>query len=67
MPGLYMRQVDEALSLLLGEPAGAPDGQGRFLAGSVNARVVERLREIAEMGMEDDSGKPKEPQIGLQE
>ncbi|WP_349571576.1 Lon protease family protein [Azotobacter salinestris] len=62
-----VRQVDEALSLLLGEPAGAADGQGRFPVGSVNARVVERLREIAEMGMEEDSGKPKEPQIGLQE
>ena len=62
-----VRQVDEALSLLLGEPAGTPDAEGRFPAGSVNARVVERLREIAEMGMEEDPGKAKEPQIGLQE
>ncbi|AJE20438.1 ATP-binding protein [Azotobacter chroococcum] len=62
-----VRQVDEALSLLLGEPAGAADEQGCFPTGSVNARVVERLREIAEMGMEEDSGKPKEPQIGVQE
>ena len=50
-----VRHVDEALSLLLGEPAGSPDEQGRFPTGSVNARVVQRLREIAEMGMEDDS------------
>jgi len=62
-----VRQVDEALSLLLGEPAGTPDAESRFPAGSVNARVVERLREIAEMGMEEDPGKAKEPQIGLQE
>lgn len=62
-----VRQVDEALSLLLGEPAGAPDEQGRFPAGSVNARVVERLREIAEMGMEEDESKLKSPQITLKE
>ncbi len=50
-----VRHVDEALSLLLGEPAGSPDERGRFPAGSVNARVVQRLREIAEMDMEEDS------------
>jgi predicted ATP-dependent protease len=49
-----VRHVDEALSLLLGEPAGSPDERGRFPAGSVNARVVQRLREIAEMGMEEE-------------
>ena len=49
--------MDEALGLLIGEPAGALDDQGRFAEGSVNARVVERLRQIAEMGM-DDEDKP---------
>jgi predicted ATP-dependent protease len=49
-----VRHVDEALSLLVGHTAGAVDAHGRFPEGSVNARVVERLREIAEMGMEDD-------------
>ncbi|MGA4632619.1 Lon protease family protein [Pseudomonas solani] len=49
-----VRQADEALSLLVGEAAGSPDDKGRFPKGSVNARVVERLREIAEMGMEDE-------------
>lgn len=49
-----VRQVDEALSLLVGEDAGSPNEQGQFPAGSVNARVVERLRDIAAMGMEDD-------------
>ncbi|AMA44723.1 Lon protease family protein [Pseudomonas monteilii] len=47
-------QADEALSLLVGEPAGAPDEQGEFPEGSINARVVERLRVIAEMVSEED-------------
>lgn len=49
-----VRHVDEALSLLVGEPAGAPDERGVFPAGSVNARVVERLREIAEVEVEEE-------------
>ena len=49
-----VRQADEALSLLVGEPAGEPDENGAFPEGSVNARVVERLRVIAEMISEDD-------------
>lgn len=49
-----VRQVDEALSLLVGADAGSPNAEGQFPAGSVNARVVERLRDIAAMGMEDD-------------
>lgn len=62
-----VRQVDEALGLLLGEPAGTPDGEGRFPAGSVNARVVERLREIAEMGVEEDEARQKAPHINVKE
>lgn len=54
-----VRHVDEALSLLVGEPAGHPDEKGRFPKGSVNARVVERLRDIAEIGLEEES-KPVE-------
>ena len=49
-----VRQVDEALSLLVGADAGTPNAEGQFPAGSVNARVVERLRDIAAMGMDDD-------------
>ncbi|MNG39470.1 hypothetical protein D3C84_1275720 [compost metagenome] len=49
-----MRQADEALSLLVGEPAGEPDADGQFPEGSVNARVVERLRVIAEMVSEEE-------------
>ncbi|HBX56857.1 MAG TPA: ATP-dependent protease, partial [Pseudomonas sp.] len=58
-----VRHVDEALSLLVGEDAGTPNAEGQFPLGSVNARVVERLREIAEIGMgEDDKDhvKPEE-------
>ncbi|MEX5587576.1 MULTISPECIES: Lon protease family protein [Pseudomonas] len=47
-------QADEALSLLVGEEAGTPDDKGEFPEGSVNARVVERLSEIAEMISEED-------------
>jgi predicted ATP-dependent protease len=57
-----VRHVDEALGLLLGEPAGAPDAKGQFPKGSVNSRVVERLRSIAEMGLEEDE-KDKEPKL----
>ncbi|TWI54309.1 putative ATP-dependent protease [Pseudomonas duriflava] len=49
-----VRQADEALSLLVGEPAGSPDAHGNFPAGSVNARVVERLKDIAELELEDE-------------
>src|SRR5690606_18339587 len=49
-----VRHVDEALSLLVGEAVGAADEKGCFPKGSVNARVVERLRDIAEMGLEED-------------
>ncbi|WP_339413525.1 Lon protease family protein [Pseudomonas sp. EA_35y_Pfl2_R5] len=65
-----VRQVDEALSLLVGADAGSPNEQGQFPAGSVNARVVERLRDIAAMGMEDDDkeeSKKEEPAAAAKE
>ncbi|WXL25118.1 AAA family ATPase [Ectopseudomonas mendocina] len=49
-----VRHVDEALSLLVGQDAGTPNEAGQFPAGSVNARVVERLRDIAAMGLEEE-------------
>ncbi|TDJ74204.1 ATP-binding protein [Pseudomonas putida] len=49
-----VKQADEALSLLVGEEAGVLDDKGQFAEGSVNARVVERLREIAEMISEEE-------------
>jgi predicted ATP-dependent protease len=65
-----VRQVDEALSLLVGVDAGSPNAEGKFPAGSVNARVVERLRDIAAMGMGDDDkdeAKSEEPVAVIKE
>jgi predicted ATP-dependent protease len=65
-----VRQVDEALSLLVGVDAGSPNADGQFPAGSVNARVVERLRDIAAMGMADDDkdeAKSEEPAAVIKE
>ncbi|EST16917.1 hypothetical protein EDP1_2785 [Pseudomonas putida S610] len=56
-------QADEALSLLVGEEAGVPDDKGQFTEGSVNARVVERLREIAEMISEEDIEKAEKERL----
>ncbi len=39
--------VDEAVTLLTGRDAGVADDDGRFPAGSVNARVAERLTAFA--------------------
>ncbi|MBL6750253.1 MAG: AAA family ATPase [Nevskia sp.] len=42
-------QIDEALQILSGVPAGAADGQGGYPQGSVNARVLERLAHWAKL------------------
>jgi predicted ATP-dependent protease len=41
--------VDEAIALLTGVEAGAPDEAGRMAAGSVNGRAAARLAELARM------------------
>lgn len=40
--------IDEGIELLTGVPAGARMDNGRFPEGSVNARVEQRLRELAD-------------------
>jgi len=40
--------VDDVMEVLTGLPAGAPGPDGLFPAGSVNARVAERLAALAE-------------------
>jgi predicted ATP-dependent protease len=40
--------VDDALTLLMGSPAGVRDGSGRYPEGSINASVDARLRRFAE-------------------
>lgn len=52
--------VDQALSVLAGENAGEPDGQGRFPAGSINDRVVQRLKQINQRNNQDDREEPSE-------
>jgi predicted ATP-dependent protease len=47
--------LDEALERLTGTPAGALDAQGRFPPNSFNARVRERLIELARLGAERPS------------
>ncbi len=55
--------ADQALSLLAGEAAGEADEQGNFPEGNLNARVVARLREIAEQGLDDDNDKAEEAPV----
>jgi len=44
--------IDEGISLLTGVPAGEPDANGDYPPGSVNRRVVERLRMLNEKARE---------------
>ena len=41
--------VDQALSLLTGLPAGLPDADGRYPAGTINERISERLWELFQL------------------
>ncbi|TDO13975.1 MULTISPECIES: Lon protease family protein [Halomonas] len=52
-------RVDEALELLTGLPIGAPDEQGRFPEGSLDAHVTERLthfREVVKHARQEERG-----------
>ncbi|MFT6431937.1 MAG: putative ATP-dependent protease [Halopseudomonas sp.] len=49
-----VRQVDQAMGLLAGEETGAADKDGHFPEGTINARVVGRLREIADLQRDDE-------------
>ncbi|ATE58971.1 Lon protease family protein [Thauera sinica] len=44
-----VQDVDEALELLTGLPAGKPDEKGEMAEGSMNARIAEGLRKLAAM------------------
>jgi hypothetical protein len=48
-------KVDQAMGLLAGEETGSADGSGHYPEGTINARVVGRLREIAELQRDDES------------
>jgi predicted ATP-dependent protease len=59
--------VDQALEILMDRKAGKVSKKGTFPRGSVNYRVLERLRDIAEIGKEEElheeeeKDKEKEP------
>jgi len=54
-----METVDEALALLTGEEPGERDATGRFPAGSLNQRVVERLERFhAAIRPKENNGGP---------
>ncbi|MEJ6655800.1 MAG: hypothetical protein QNL70_07320, partial [Pseudomonas sp.] len=48
--------VDQALSLLAGEEAGTPDAEGNFPEGSINERVVQRLKAINSRNQDNEDG-----------
>jgi len=52
-----VRSIDEGIELLAGIPAGVRGSDGRFPAGSVNARVEDRLLEFARM--REESGRTR--------
>ena len=58
-----VRTVDEAMEVLTGRAAGQPDKQGRLPQGSLNARVDERLWELA-TGLRDFLGEDEGPDEG---
>jgi len=53
--------VDQALELLTGHPAGAPDAQGRMAAGSANALVAARLARLAPKHRAAEAAAAKKP------
>ncbi len=55
-----VRSVDQAMEILTGRAAGKPDAQGRLPQGSLNARIDERLWELA-TGLRDFLGEEEGP------
>ncbi len=51
--------VDQALEILMDRKAGQLSKRGNFPRGSVNYKVLERLRDIAEIGAEDEPEEKK--------
>jgi lon-related putative ATP-dependent protease len=57
------RQVDEAMEILAGLPAGKPLPEGGFEADSINYRVDQKLREMMDLArklMKEEEGKNEE-------
>jgi len=56
--------VDQAASLLTGLPAGEPDAQGEYPLGSLNQRVMARLKELTELWEEKEEAEGDEADEG---
>jgi len=56
--------VDQAASLLTGLSAGEPDAQGEYPAGSLNQRVMARLKELTELWEEKEEAEGDEADDG---
>jgi lon-related putative ATP-dependent protease len=48
-----VRTVDETLELLMGEPAGVLNEEGLYPEGTINFKVISRLKEIAEISEDE--------------
>jgi predicted ATP-dependent protease len=55
-----VKDVDESLEILTGSKAGKLNRNGNYPRGSVNAKVLYRLKEIYEMEKEDDEAESTE-------
>ena len=55
-----VESVDQAIALLTGVPAGDPDAQGEYPSGSVNQRVMARLKELTELWEEKEEAEDGE-------
>lgn len=55
-----VESVDQAIALLTGVPAGEPDAQGEYPAGSVNQRVMARLKALTELWEETEEAEDGE-------
>jgi hypothetical protein len=56
--------VDHALALLTGVPAGAADARGRLPEGSVNQRVADRLTHLSQLRQAYGMGLERPPPQG---
>ncbi len=56
-----VRTIDEGITLLTGVPAGELDAEGRYPEGTVNRRVADRIRELAEIAREFGEEGPPGP------
>jgi predicted ATP-dependent protease len=49
-----VESVDHALEILTGMSAGTIDREGKYPADSLNAKAIQRLKEISDLALDDD-------------